>query len=233
MNFFSDGSIICASCKQRFSPSIISISVKNIGLCRECCKLIEPVPLFNPMEGSKNVKFYICGYYYDDVIKKLIHRYKFNSEYSFGDLFSEMLYERIKDIPELRNFDFITSVPISRRRLFSRGYNQSELIARTVSEKLDIPYTRCIYKHKHTLAQSLLKKNRRITNIKGAFIADTKRVANKKILLFDDIITTGSTMNECAGELYDKGAYFVAGLSFAVTRRKIISEALSIWGNGF
>lgn len=233
MNIFSDGSSVCVGCRHRFPTTMLAKSVNGIGLCRECFAKISPVPLFNPLEGSKNVKYHICGYYYEGIIKDLIHRYKFNGEYSLCELFSDMLHDRIRDIRELDDFDFMTCVPISRQRLSSRGYNQSELIAKSVSERLKLPYVTCVHKHRHTIAQSLLKKSGRIANIRDAFIADAERVCGNKILLFDDIITTGATINECSGELYDKGASFVAGLSLAVTRRKTISEALNALGSGF
>lgn len=233
INIFNDQTIICVSCKERFHPSRIAKYSKNIGICHECFNKIESVPLFNPLEGTKSVNYYVSGYYYNETLKTLIHRYKFNGEYGFADLFSSMLFDRIKDIKELYDFDFITSVPISRQRFLNRGYNQAELIAKQISELLDIPYVPCIYKHKHTIAQSLLKKSKRINNIRGAFIADKQRVNNKRILLLDDIVTTGSTMNECANELLKNNAQFVAGVSLAITKRKVISEALSILGSGF
>ena len=233
INIFNDGTIICVCCKERLKPQLFSKTVKNLGICRDCFKQIEPVPLFNPIEGTKNVNYYVSGYYYNDMLKTLIHRYKFNSEFGFSDLFTSMLFDRIKNIKELHDFDFITSVPISRQRFLSRGYNQAELIAKQISKHLDIPYVMCIHKHKHTIAQSLLRKSKRITNIRGAFIADIERVKNKRILLIDDVITTGSTMNECANELLKANAEFIAGISFAITKRKIISEALSILGSGF
>ena len=233
MKLFNDKTIICVCCKERYHPCMISISSKNIGICSECFKKIEAVPLFNPIEGVGNVSYYISGYYYNDQMKHLVHRYKFGSEYALSDLFSKMLYERIKDITELHDFDFITSVPISRKRLLSRGFNQAELIAKNISSMLQIPYVNCLHKCRHTIAQSILKKRKRADNIRGAFLADSERVYNKKILLVDDIITTGSTMNECAVELFSKNAQFIAGISLSITKRKVTSEALSIWGNDF
>lgn len=233
VSILNDGSIICVCCKERFNPQYIKKSFNNLGICSECIKKIEPVPLFNPIEGIGNVNYFISGYYYNDTMKTLIHRYKFGSEYALSGLFSSMLYDRIKDISELHEFDFITSVPISRKRFLKRGFNQAELIARKISEMLDIPYVICIHKSRHTIAQSMLKKKMRADNIRDAFIADAERVNKKRILLVDDIITTGSTMNECARELFCKNAEFIAGISLAITKRKVISEALSILGSGF
>ena len=59
--------------------------------------------MFNPIEATKNINYYICGYYYNDTLKSLIHRYKFGGEYALSELFSSMLYDRIKDIKELQN----------------------------------------------------------------------------------------------------------------------------------
>ena len=233
MSILNDKTIICVCCRERFHPSKISKSFENLGICHECFNKLEPIPMFNPLEATKNINYYISGYYYNDTLKSLIHRYKFGREYALSNLFSSMLFDRIKDTKELYDFDFITSVPISRQRYKSREFNQAELIARNISAFLGIPYVICIHKHRHTLPQSLLKRNMRKENIRGAFIADYERVSDKKILLVDDIITTGSTMNECAKELLSKNAQFVAGISLAITKRKIISEALSILGSDF
>ncbi len=233
MSILNDGTIICVCCKERFHPRHIQKSINNLGICTECFKKIEPVPLFNPIEGVGKVSYFISGYYYNDTLRTLIHRYKFGSEYALSDLFSSMLCDRIKDITHLYDFDFITSVPISRKRLLHRGFNQSELIARKISDMLNIPYVICIHKSRHTIAQSALKAKKRADNIRGAFVADSERVKNKRILLVDDIITTGSTMNECSIELLRNDAKFVAGVSLTITKRKVISEALSILGSGF
>lgn len=233
MSILNDDKVICVCCKERFHPAYIQKSFNNLGICTECFKKIEPVPLFNPIEGVGKTSYFISGYYYNDTLKTLIHRYKFGNEYALSDLFSSMLYDRIKDISHLYDFDFITSVPISRKRLLNRGFNQAELIARKISDMLNIPYEICIHKSRHTIAQSSLKARKRADNIRGAFVADSERVRNKRILLVDDIITTGSTLNECSRELFNNNAEFIAGISLAITKRKLISEALSILGNDF
>ena len=233
MSIFNDNSIICVCCKERIQKYDIETYVNNIGICSQCFEKLEPVPINNPMQGRKFVNYVITGYYYNDIIKTLIHRYKFGSEYAFSKLFASILFERIKNIPELYSFDFITSIPLSRLRFLERGYNQSELIARELSKLLNIRYEICVHKKRHTKAQSSLKTKNRFTNIKNAFIADSKRVENKRILLFDDLFTTGSTMNECAKELISKGARNVAGIALSTTRPKITSEALKILDSGF
>ena len=159
----------------------------------------------------------ISSYYYKNVLKDLIYRYKFRGETKLGDLFYKMLYEYIKDIDILHDFDFITAVPLSSQRFNNRGYNQSEIIARGISTLINVPYVDCIYRSEDTSAQSSLDKRGRVHNISDVFIADKRKTKDKNIILIDDIITTGATMNSCSGELIDKGAKSVIGISLAKT----------------
>lgn len=91
-------------------------------------------------------------------------------------------------------------MPISKGRLKTRGYNQSFLIAKELSKNLNIKLiNNCLYKTKNIIEQSKLNKEDRIQNIEGVYsLKDTKLIENKKILIFDDIFTTGSTVNECS-----------------------------------
>ena len=91
-------------------------------------------------------------------------------------------------------------VPISRKRLKSRGYNQSELIAKEIAYNSNlILETGCLYKVKNIVEQSKLNKEERLKNIQGVYeLVNKEKLYKKKILLVDDIFTTGSTVNECA-----------------------------------
>ena len=91
-------------------------------------------------------------------------------------------------------------VPISRKRFKERGYNQSELIAKEIacSSKLELE-TECLFKTKNIIEQSKLNKEERLKNIQGVYdLVNKGKLYKKKILLVDDIYTTGSTVNECA-----------------------------------
>ena len=94
----------------------------------------------------------------------------------------------------------IIPVPVSKRRKKDRGYNQTELIAKEISKELNIEYVKdVLYKSKDTIAQSKLNKEQREENAKGVYeIKNNQRVNNKRILLIDDIYTTGSTVRECS-----------------------------------
>lgn len=100
----------------------------------------------------------------------------------------------------IEKYDTIIPVPISKKRLRERGYNQSLLIAREIAKRTNLKLlNNCLIKTKNIIEQSKLNKEERIENIKNAYeIKNKQLLENKKILLIDDIYTTGSTVNECS-----------------------------------
>lgn len=215
MSLFNNDTVICVCCKERVNRKNIVWLCDNIGICDICGKTLMPIPEKSPFEGTSDIKFLLSAYYYNDTLKNLVQRYKFFGEHKLGELFAVMLYDYLKDFPLKQDFDFITAVPLHRKRFLFRGYNQAEIIAKLTAKKLDIPYVPCIYRCTKTMTQSSLKKHERLHNTRNSFIADKTSVTGKHILLFDDIFTTGSTASSCARELKDKGALSVAGISFA------------------
>ncbi len=116
----------------------------------------------------------------------------------------------------------IIAVPLSRKKQFKRGYNQSELIAKIIAKKSKIPYRKNILiKQKHNITQSNLNRKQRFENVKNVFKV-TNDLKNKKILLIDDIYTTGATVNECARVLKKAGASEV--VVYTVARATINSH---------
>ena len=116
--------------------------------------------------------------------------------------------------------DAIIPIPLHRRKLRERGYNQAELIARGVSEVSDIP-VRCdlVRRKKYTKTQTVLSLNERRENMEDAFeVAPIKRteVENEQFIVIDDVVTTGSTMIACADVLRASGAVGVIGASAAL-----------------
>lgn len=118
-------------------------------------------------------------------------------------MFSEIIFSNPKVSEVLKKYDIVISVPVSRRRKMERGYNQSELIAKDICKKLNKKYSRDILiKTKNTTAQSTLNKEQRKENAKGVYeIRKQDKIKGKKVLLIDDIYTTGSTVNECSRAL--------------------------------
>lgn len=146
-------------------------------------------------------------WYYNGKVRHSILLYKFYNRRSYGSIYGRLLAEKLLREP-LCDYDILTWVPVSRRRNYFRGYDQVELIALAAGKKLETPAMATLRKVRHTRPQSRLSDiSQRKANVLGAFaVIDPAAVAGKRILLLDDIITTGSTISECARVLLTAGA---------------------------
>lgn len=174
--------------------------------------------------GFKRKHFdeHIYFFQYQGLIREQLINYKFNDEaYKYKAISNFILKNFIlkeSNIFQIFNdYDVIIPVPISKKRLKQRGYNQAELISREISKKLNkVLITKCLYKTKNIVAQSTLNKDEREENIKGVYgIKNTEKLINKKVLLIDDIYTTGSTANECCKVLEEAGAIKIGVMTIA------------------
>lgn len=141
---------------------------------------------------------------YNDKIRKIILDYKFNEKPYLYNTFSTFIKNNIL----FDNYDLVIPVPISINRYKTRGYNQSYLIAKNIAKNLNLKVkNNILYKTKNNNMQSSLDKGRREENVKGVYqIRNKNEIINKKILLIDDIFTTGATANECSRVLKENGA---------------------------
>lgn len=144
---------------------------------------------------------------YDGIIREKLIEFKFAKNKLLAKVFSEIMAEKIK-MTKLNLPDIIISVPVHQKKFEERGYNQSQLIAKKVSDVFNIPILDdVLVKTRVTENQSELGKAKRLTNVVNAFKIDMpSKITNKKILLVDDIITTGATVNECSKILTTHGA---------------------------
>lgn len=148
---------------------------------------------------------HIYFFQYQGLIREQIINYKFNDEaykYKFISNFilNNFILKDSKIFQIINDYDLIIPVPVSKKRFKERGYNQAELIAKQIAKRLDKDLiTNCLYKDKNIVAQSTLNKEEREQNIKNVYILKNEDLLKgKKILLVDDIYTTGSTANECS-----------------------------------
>ena len=134
------------------------------------------------------------------MIRKIILNYKFHDKSYLYKTIVNFLLKNEKLFENLKSYDTIIPVPISTKRYKERGYNQSYLIAKEISKKLKIKCNNnSLLKAKNIIEQSKLNKIERQKNIQGVYIlCNPKALQNKKILLIDDIYTTGSTVRECS-----------------------------------
>ena len=151
---------------------------------------------------------------FKDPIQSAIHQLKYRQDRGLGEVLARPLVEILQTYHW--PIDLILPVPLDSARRRERGYNQAALLARPVSWRMGIPYSdKSIKRIKQTRQQVGLSLPERQTNLAGAFKADRKRVAGGNILIVDDVITTGSTMDACAQALIDAGANKVYGITLA------------------
>lgn len=227
---FSD---LCSLCKKQ-----IADFSEDIKICKECSDdlefISEPmcVKCGKPFIGNIQTA-HTCGecikktrYYnkarsvfvYDGVIKNGIIDYKFFRNVTLAKFFEQYLLDYIKY--ELNNeYDVIIPVPLHKKRLRERRFNQSLFIVRSAPKYNQIKVDNSSLKRiKYTEPQLKLKGAERRKNVRGAFkVDDARNIYGKRVLLVDDIFTTGSTVDECAKVLMLAGAYSVDVLTLAKT----------------
>ena len=157
---------------------------------------------------DRDFKTHFWVYEYKNEIRERIIDYKFNDKSYIYRTFLELIMKNKFAIQYLQSFDVLIPVPIHKKRLKQRGYNQSELIAKAFCKEIpSLEYRNDILKKtKNIKPQSSLDRNQRAENIHGVYRIEQDNVdgynfSNKRILLFDDVFTTGSTVNECAKTL--------------------------------
>lgn len=171
----------CEDCKKRFpSPAIIKYAVGGY-------KCTSPFP-------------------YDGIFKKAVKIFKFGNKGGYAKQLAFPIVQSILESYQGVDFDLITCVPMHKKRLAQRGYNQAELLAKECAKIMNIPYCDTLEKYKENREQHSIKASERAKNVKGVYrIIDKELVRDKNILIIDDIITTGNTLGECAKILMKKG----------------------------
>lgn len=188
----------CILCKQILGKD-------ETDLCRKCRAEISDYP--TPKRQIPFLESWTALWYYEGNVRKSLLRYKFHNKRSYAPAYGRLLAMKIlREYPD--GFDMLTWIPISPLRRLRRGYDQVELVCRAVAGELDmeaVPTLRKIRNNKpqsgiHGLAQ-------RRANVLGVYrILDSQTVQGKRILLLDDIITTGATASEAARVLLTAGA---------------------------
>lgn len=185
-----------------FLPSCGICSKLGEGyLCKNCGKEIRKY-IINLEKSDKNENIRIKKFFvlkYDGIVRKNIIKYKFNDKPYLYKMFSKIILEDKKACEFIKSYDIIIPVPVHKARKSKRGYNQSEIIAKEISKELKIKmYNDILIKINNNKVQSTLNKNERKENVKNAYkIINEQKINNKNIIIFDDIYTTGSTINEC------------------------------------
>lgn len=157
-------------------------------------------------------------WYYKDMVPGSIRRYKFSGRRSYAPAYGRTLSMKLQK-EGWTDFDILTFVPVAFLRRFSRGYDQVELLCNAVGEELSITPVKTLRKIRNTPPQSGIRDvSRRRANVLGAYRAICpEALCGKRVLLLDDVITTGATASECARVLLTAGAKEVFCASIAVS----------------
>lgn len=178
---------------------------EELDLCRACRVNGPEYP------GAKGKRQFLDSFaaiwYYEDDVRRSLLRYKFYGARHYAESYGRLLAMKLlREYPE--GFDILTWVPISRLRKLRRGYDQVELLADAVGRELGMEPKALLKKIRHNPPQSgLVGQAKRRANVLGIYRAtNPEEVTGKRVLLLDDILTTGATAGECARVLLTAGA---------------------------
>ena len=187
-------------------------------LCGHCR---TEAPLFpNRKRKLQFLDSFAAVWYYEGSIRRSLLRYKFYGKRGYASAYGRLLaMEILKEHPD--GFDILTYIPISRLRRLRRGYDQVELIARAAARELGTEAIPTLRKIRSNPPQARINgQAERRANVLGVYaLREDGDVAGKKVVLVDDILTTGATMGEAARMLLTAGAKEVHGVSVAAVRK--------------
>ena len=197
----------CTSCRTPFQNAFPLDASGRCALCRSGLRGFDAAYSFGAYEG---------------VLRELIHLYKYGRVKTLAWPLSGLLAQAL---PRDEAFDAAVPVPLYWRRRLQRGFNQAELLARGLSQRTGIPVVTALGRLRPTPAQAGLSNSARRQNVSQAFRA--RGVQGKRILLIDDVMTTGATAASCALALKQAGARRVALLTVARVDRRMAGWRLT------
>ena len=198
----------CLSCRTPFQTPYPLDTDGRCGLCRNGLTGFDAAYSFGAYEG---------------MLRELIHLYKYGRMRPLAEPLGDLM---ALALPREQQFDLVVPVPLHWFRLWRRGFNQSALLARGMARRCAIPVAHVLRRSRATSSQAGLSRTRRRQNVDGAFrVSRGARLAGQRILLIDDVLTTGATAAACARTLKRAGARSVSVLTLArVDRRATASD---------
>ena len=188
-------------------------------LCRKCRIEAPRCPVLK--RRTQFLDSFAAVWYYEGSVRGSLLRFKFHGARSYASAYGRLLAMVLREeYPE--GLDILTWVPVSPLRKWIRGYDQAELLARAVGRELDMVPVQTLKKIRHNRRQSRIADDaRRRANVLGAYrIGKSADVSGKRVLLLDDIYTTGATVGECARVLRTAGAKEVHCAAIAAARKR-------------
>lgn len=151
---------------------------------------------------------------YEGVARKAIHNFKYRHRRTLAEPLALLVDNELQRKP--LQLDLLVPVPLHRKRLAERGYNQAALLTERLSERLGIPMLECLTRTRETVSQAKLKAVARRTNVRGIFqCIEGTSLNGKRVGVVDDVCTTGATLEDCARALKEAGSGTVWGIVVA------------------
>ncbi len=197
---------VCPNCKLPYNENYCTVCGRAIPAQNIICDTCKNTVL--PFESARS------SFVYGDASATLVHKLKYRNARYLAPVMSEFMADTYFSTEW--NVDAVTCVPIHKSRMRQRGYNQAELLAREVATRIKKDYSELLEKTVKTKNMIKLNRVQRMELIRGSFGAKLgAEICGKKILLIDDVLTTGATASECARVLTANGAESVNVLTFA------------------
>lgn len=201
----------CSACRTPFLNEYPLDEAGRCGICRHGLNSFDAAYSFGSYEAE---------------LRSLIHLFKYGKIEPLAGPLGRLLASAL---PRDQRFDFIAPLPLHWLRFWRRGFNQSELLAREIARRTGLPVRSVIRRVQHTTAQARLTHAQRRDNVLRAFQAKRGRGAGRhiqgsRVLLIDDVMTTGATANACAAALKKAGAAHVTLLTLARVDRRFVAQ---------
>ncbi len=200
---------LCAACDQK-APRI------KAPFCAKCSEpfpgaISETFACANCSHRTLHFESAVCAYRSRGIVRRIVHEFKYGKQAHLRHPIADWLVETLDD-PRLqgRKFDIIVAVPLHPARKRERGFNQAELLAELLSARAGVPLRKPLQRIRYTTTQTAFDRAERMGNLHDAFrLRKNADVRGLRVLLIDDILTTGSTLSECARVLKASGALSV------------------------
>ena len=223
--------LYCFSCRSRIKNNkhisgicyncVDAIKYNNPPFCYVCGKHLDYYAV-NACINCKKKEFHFSRAWsaclYDGVIKELLHLFKYHGYTKIGNFLGKLMVDFLEDnLIAINEIDLIAPVPLHKRKLREREFNQSEHLAEIIAKKFNKNISvGNLIKVKDTAAQAVTSKEARLENVKNSFrIKTDSLIRNQNILIIDDVLTTGTTCSEIAKTLKNSGANSVLTLTLA------------------
>lgn len=215
--FFPKSCIVCSN----------SLLQSENAVCRPCLNELPKTNFELQPDNPIEQKFWgkiplqhACAIYYfnkKSSLQKILHALKYKQDKEAGLALGKEVAKQLSACSWIHEIDYLMPVPLHPRKLKERGYNQSEIFAQGMHEVIQIPLqTKVLFRHRHTSSQASLNLLQRMDNVKGAFeLVSPSLIQNKHILLIDDVMTTGATLEACALTLMQQAGVKISVLTIA------------------